>query len=158
MEKRLEPMKTVDWQELATTSHYQTAVAIRNALQEGNVDDAAIGLEELIDALSRSDARALRSHLVRLMQHVIKWQTQPQRRSQSWIATIAIQRQEIADLQAENPRFTEAYIRERLWDQCVQLAVKEAERDMNQAMPVPPDLSWEDVFETDYQIISNSQS
>jgi collagenase-like PrtC family protease len=150
-------MKTVDWQELVTTSHYQTAVAIRDALQEGNVDDATIGLEELIDALSRSDARALRSHLVRLMQHVIKWRLQPQYRSQSWVATIAIQRQEIADLQAENPRFTEAYIRERLWDRCVQLAVKEAERDMNQAIPAPPTLSWDDVFETDYQLDPTSQ-
>jgi hypothetical protein len=145
-------MKTVDWQELVTTSHYQTAVAIRDALQEGNVDDAAIGLEELIDALSRSDARALRSHLVRLMQHVIKWRLQPQYRSQSWVATIAIQRQEIADLRIENPRFTDAYIRERLWDRCVQLALKEAERDMNQVIPAPPVLNWEDVFETDYEL------
>jgi hypothetical protein len=150
-------MKTIDWQELVTTSHYQTAVAIRDALQEGHVDDAAIGLEELIDALSRSDARALRSHLVRLMQHVIKWQTQPQRRSQSWVATIAIQRQEIADLRVENPRFTEAYIRERLWDRCVQLAVKEAERDMNQVIPAPPVLNWDDVFETNYQLDSHGQ-
>lgn len=150
-------MKTVDWQELATTSHYQTAVAIRNALREGNVDDATTGLEELIDALSRSDERALRSHLVRLMQHIIKWQVQPQRRSQSWAATIAIQRQEIADVRAENPRFTDAYIRERLWDRCAQLAVKEAERDMNQAIPEPPALIWDDVFATDYQLDPRSQ-
>ena len=127
-------MKTVDWQELATTSHYQTAVAIRDALHEGNVDNAATGLEELIDALSRSDQRALRSHLVRLMQHIIKWRVQPQRRSQSWIATIAIQRQEIVDLRKENPLFTDAYVQQRLWTRCVQLAVKEAERDMNQAI------------------------
>ncbi|MBI3328113.1 MAG: DUF29 family protein [Nitrospinae bacterium] len=150
-------MKTEDWQELATTSHYQTAVAIRNALREGNADDASAGLEELIDALSRADARALRSHLVRLIQHTIKWQVQPQLRSQSWVATIAIQRQEITDLREENPRFTEAYIRERLWDRCVQLAVKEAERDLNQAIPNPPVLNWNDVFETDYQISPRSQ-
>jgi TRAP-type uncharacterized transport system substrate-binding protein len=151
-------MKTVDWQELATTSHYQTAVAIRNALQEGNVDDATAGLEELIDALDRSDVRALRSHLVHLIQHIIKWQIQPQLRSQSWVATVAIQRQEIADLQEENPRFTKAYIKERLWDRCVQLAVKEAERDMNQTIADPPALTWADVFETDYQLAPRSQA
>src|SRR5262245_32729802 len=149
-------METADWQELATTSHYQTAVAIRDALREGNVDDAAMGLEELINALSRSDERALRSHLVRLMQHIVKWQVQPQRRSQSWVATIAIQRQEIADLQEENPRFTEPYIRERLWNRCIKLAVKEAERDMNQVIPVPPALTWDEVFETDYQLSPKS--
>jgi hypothetical protein len=150
-------MKTVNWQELATTSHYQTAVAIRDTLQEGNVGDAATGLEELIDALARADVRALRSHLVRLIQLIIKWQVRPQLRTQSWVATIAIQRQEIADLREENPRFTEAYIRERLWDRCVQLAVKEAERDMNRAIPEPPVLNWEDVFETDYQLAPRNQ-
>ena len=150
-------MQTADWQELATTSHYQTAVAIRNALQEGNVDDATTGLEELIDALSRSDERALRSHLVRLMQRIIKWHVQQQRRSQSWVATIAIQRQEIADLREENPRFTDVYIRERLWDRCARLAVKEAERDMNQVIPEPPALLWDDVFVTDYQLDPRGQ-
>ena len=44
----------MDWEELAITSHYNTAVAIREALQKGHVDDASVGLEELIDALSRS--------------------------------------------------------------------------------------------------------
>ena len=61
----------VHWQELAQESHYHTAVAIRDVLQEGKVDDATAGLEELIDALSRSERRALESHLKRLMRHVI---------------------------------------------------------------------------------------
>ena len=63
---------TLDWEELALISHYQTAKAIRDTLKEGNVDDAAQGSEELIEALSRSDERALKSHLTRLMQHIIK--------------------------------------------------------------------------------------
>ena len=87
----------------------------------------------------------------------MQWHVQPQRRSQSWVATIAIQRQEIADLREEIPRFTDAYIRERLWDRCAQLAVKEAERDMNQAIPEPPVLLWDDVFVTDYQLEPRSQ-
>jgi len=59
--------RAVHWQELVQESHYHTAVAIRDALQEGNVDDATAGLTELIDALSRSERRALESHLKRLM-------------------------------------------------------------------------------------------
>jgi len=35
-----------NWQELSTTSHYQTAMAIRQALREGDVGDATIGIEE----------------------------------------------------------------------------------------------------------------
>lgn len=70
-----------NWQELATISHYQTAVAVREALLVGDKDDAMQGIEELIDALARADRRALRSHLIRLMQHVLKWRLQPERRS-----------------------------------------------------------------------------
>ena len=77
-----------DWEALAFTSHYHTAVAIHEAFQAGDVEDAMSGLEELIDALSRSEERALQSYLVRLMQHIIKWKLQPERRSPSWSATI----------------------------------------------------------------------
>jgi hypothetical protein len=39
------------------------------------------GLEALIDALARTDRRALRSHLMRLMQPLIKWHHQPETHS-----------------------------------------------------------------------------
>ena len=68
----------MNWQEQAASSHYQTAVAIRQELGAGHIEDAKAGIEELVDALSRADRRALKSHLVRLMAHVIKWQTQLQ--------------------------------------------------------------------------------
>jgi hypothetical protein len=55
------------------------------------------GLEELIDALSRSERRALESHLMRLMQHVITWKCQPDLRSRSWVNTIANARESIAE-------------------------------------------------------------
>ena len=40
------------------TSHYHTAVAIHEVFQAGDIEDAMSGLEELIDALSRSEERA----------------------------------------------------------------------------------------------------
>ena len=82
----------VDWELLALTDQYYTAVAIRDALREGDVDGATEGLEELIDALSRSDERALESRLIRLMQHIITWKIHSERRSPSWVATIREQR------------------------------------------------------------------
>jgi hypothetical protein len=63
----------MDWALLAATSHYQTAVAIRKKLQQQEYGDAMHGLEELIDALARADKRALERHLIRVMEHVIKW-------------------------------------------------------------------------------------
>ena len=141
-----------DWELLALTDHYHTAVAIREALREGDVQDATQGLEELIDALSRSDERALRSYLVRLMQHVIKWRIQPGRRSPSWVATIRHARGEITDLRQENPRFTQRFINEQLWEKCLRSAHGEAAIDMNRERLPETKLSWDEVFETEYTL------
>jgi len=140
-----------DWEALAFTSHYHTAVAIHEAFQAGDVEDAMNGLEELIDALSRSEERALQSYLVRLMQHIIKWKVQPERRSPSWSATIREARHQVRQLQQEHPRFTDDRIR-ALWSRVQQSAVNEAERDMNQVLHNVPELTWEEVFETSYEV------
>jgi hypothetical protein len=140
------------WQELATISHYQTAVAVREALQSGDKDNAMQGLEELIDALARSDRRALRSHLICLMQHIIKWHYQPEKRSRSWLATIRNARNEIAALRTETPSLTRGVI-EEMWDSCLEAAINEAEGEMDRALP-PLILRWEEVFETAYTLDS----
>ncbi len=140
----------MDWQDLSTTSHYQTAVAIEQELQKGNLQEAATGIKELIEALGRSEKRALKSQLVRLMAHIVKWQTQPERRSHGWVATIYNAREEIKDIQAETPSLTDAIFRE-MWDKCFQAAKREAEGDMNQLSPVTA-LSWKEVFEDRYSI------
>jgi hypothetical protein len=138
------------WQELATTSPYQTAVAVREALREGDVQEATQGLEELIDALSRSDRRALESHLVRLMQHIITWRVQPDKRSRSWQSTIANAREAIAEIQEDTPSLTDDVIR-RLWARTLRKAHREAEGDMNQRVPPLP-LTWDEVFTQDYAL------
>jgi hypothetical protein len=138
------------WLDLATTSHYQTAVAVRDALRSGAVQEATLGIEELIDALSRSDRRALESHLVRLMQHIIKWKSQPANRSRSWQHTIANARDAIAEIQEDTPSLTDDVIR-GLWDRALRKAHREAESDMNQAIPLLS-LTWDDVFVTAYVI------
>ena len=136
------------WQELSASSHYQTAVAIEQELRKGNIPEATAGIKELIEALGRSEKRALKSHLVRLMAHIIKWKTQPERRSYSWAATIYSAREEIRDIQSEIPSLTDAVIRE-MWDRCFLTAKREAEGDMNQAATVSA-LSWHEVFEEPY--------
>jgi hypothetical protein len=143
---------SIDWQQLTLTSHYDTAVAIREALREGYVQDATTGIEELIDALSRSEERALESYLIRLMQHVIKWRMQSERRSHSWVATIRETRRQIRVLQRRHPRLTDGHITTTLWDDCYAGAVNEAEKDMNRAIGQPPVLTWEEVFVTEYAL------
>lgn len=142
----------VDWELLALTDHYDTAVAIRDALREGDVDGATEGIEELIDALSRSDERALESRLIRLMQHIIKWKVQPEGRSPSWAATIREQRRQIRRLQSRSPRFTDRYIQDTLWDDCYAGGLNEAAAEMNREHIEAVPLSWDEVFESPYTL------
>ena len=140
----------MDWQVLSAESHYQTAVQIERALLDGNYDEAEAGIKELIEALGRSEKRALKSQLVRLMAHIIKWQTQPDRRSYGWVATIYGAREEIADIQSETPSLTGDVVRE-MWDRCFRMAIREAEGEMVQKSAVSS-LSWHDVFEEEYDL------
>lgn len=143
----------INWQELATISHYQTAVAVQHELQRGHIYEATAGIQELIDALSRSEKRALKSQLIRLMAHIIKWKTQPHKRSRSWIATIYNAREEIADIQEDTPSLSDDVIRD-LWDRCFRAAKREADAEMNQKSRINH-LSWEDVFEEQYEDMQN---
>ena len=139
----------MDWQELSATSHYQTALQIEDELEKGHIPEASAGLKELIEALGRSEKRALKSHLTRLMAHVIKWRTQPEKRTRGWAATIHNAREEIRDIQEETPSLTDHVI-EDIWDKCFQAAKREAEADMNQDTFLS-ELSWEEVIEADYR-------
>lgn len=140
----------MNWQELAATSHYRTAVAVANELADGNVAEATAGLEELIDAVARAERRALRSQLVRLMTHVLKWINQPEKRSASWAVTILQARDEIVAIREEVPSLTRKKI-EAMWVRCFASAVRQAELEMGHAVKTTR-LSWHQVFTADYRI------
>lgn len=144
------PGAGMDWQSISAESHYQVAVEIERALLEGSYDEAEAGVKELISALGRSEKRALKSQLVRLMAHIIRWRTQSERRSYGWVATIYNAREEIADIQAETPSLTGDVIRE-MWEACLRAATREAEGEMNQRSSVSS-LSWQEVFDNEYEM------
>jgi hypothetical protein len=54
-------------------------------------------LAEEVEALRKSERRAVRSQLRRLMSHLLKWSYQPERRSDSWHTTIMDARRLLAD-------------------------------------------------------------
>jgi hypothetical protein len=140
---------SMNWQEQAATSHYQTAVAIKQQLGKGNVDEAKAGIEELVDALSRAERRALKSQLVRLMAHVLKWKTQPHKRSRSWAATIRSARSAVTDIQEDTPSLTDDVIRS-MWDSCFESAKDQAESEIDEEVTAT-NLTWDEVFSVDYR-------
>jgi len=139
----------MNWKELAITSHYQTAVAVKNELQQGHLEESTIGIEELIDALSRSEKRALRSQLTRLMMHILKWQIQPERRSRSWQSTISNAKIEIEEILEEEPHLKPQL--PQLWDKCFKAACQIA-KDETGIKPTLSELTQEEVFQTKYSL------
>jgi hypothetical protein len=60
-------------------------------------------LAEEIDAMSAKEKRELRNRLAILLQHLLKWQFQPTRRSDSWTTTIFEQRLNILGILEDSP-------------------------------------------------------
>ena len=139
-----------DWSRIVSNSHYEALVAIQEAMRNEDYDEARLGLEELTVAVSRIDRRSVRSHLTRLMMHVLKWKTQPELRSKSWVLTIKHARREIWDTQEDTPSITDETIRQ-MWDRCFENAKEDAEDETASAVNIFC-LTWQEVFEDEYVI------
>ena len=60
-------------------------------------------LIEEIESMGRSEKRELKSRLIILLMHLLKWQYQPEKRSESWRSTITEQRISIEVLLEDSP-------------------------------------------------------
>jgi len=58
---------------------------------------------EEIEDMGKRDLRELNSRMKVLVAHLLKWKVQPRKRSNSWRATIMVQRQEIAAVLKDSP-------------------------------------------------------
>ncbi len=83
---------------------YAWTVGQARLLRSGELSaiDAA-NIAEEIESMGRGDRRELRSRLVILMMHLLKWRHQPEARSRSWSATIDEQRLQIEHVLADSP-------------------------------------------------------
>jgi hypothetical protein len=72
-------------------------------------------LEEVRD-LGNRHRDALESHLTRLLMHLLKWQYQPKKRSNSWLLTIKDARRQIAKLIRKHPVLSVHL--EKVWLEC----------------------------------------
>lgn len=71
-------------------------------------------LIEEIEALGRSEKRAIRSYLIVVIKHLLKWQYQPEQRSGSWRASIRNSRGYLQELLDENPSLKGDFLLESL--------------------------------------------
>src|SRR5437660_6611753 len=94
------PRNSVDYEE----DFYAWTVEQSRLLRSGELSAIDVAnIAEEIESMGRSDRRELKSRLVVLVMHLLKWRHQPSARSRSWSATIDEQRLQIEGILAESP-------------------------------------------------------
>ncbi len=88
---------------LYETDFYTWALRQSDKLRAHDRDLDWDNLAEEIEALSRAEARELRSRYILLLTQLLKWLFQPERRGASWEVTIKRERKEIEDHLNANP-------------------------------------------------------
>lgn len=95
-------------------------------LQKWDLVDIENLIEE-VETLGRQERKELRNRLGVLIGHLLKWQYQPERRGNSWLATIREQRREVNTLLQESPSL-KPYLSEAIqsaYEAGLDLAVRE---------------------------------
>jgi hypothetical protein len=80
-------------------ANQQAALLRAGRLAEADIENIA----EEIESIGRSEKRELVNRLVVLLQHLLKWQSQPLFRSASWRLAIEEQRYRLEDHLKDNP-------------------------------------------------------
>jgi hypothetical protein len=97
------PELAVDKRSLYERDYYTWALEQARALKEHRLEDLDWeNLSDEVESLAMTERRELRSRLERLLEHLLKWQFQPSRRSHSWRTTVTRQRSKIREHLDEN--------------------------------------------------------
>lgn len=104
-------------------------------------------IAEELDSLGRGEYRTLRSALMRVMQHMLKWDHQPERRSNSWVRSIRNHRRIVEQQWDENPslRPRQAEVIAVAYEEAVDEAAKETGLSEKTFPPTCP-YSWDEMY------------
>lgn len=124
------------------------AAKLRNRAHNGiDWENAA----EEIESVGRSQKKEIRSRLKVLIQHLLKWQFQPDRRSESWLSTISEQRTHIDAIIEDSPslkRFPEEAFEKEYRNACVTAAF---ETGLNvRDFPIEPEFTASAALRADF--------
>jgi hypothetical protein len=94
-------------------------------LRDGKLSELDLpNLIEEIEDMGRSEKRAVKSNLIRILQHLLKWKYQPEKQSDSWLSTIVEHRQRIILAFEDSPSLKNYYL--EVFNKCYQDARKNA--------------------------------
>ena len=97
----------------------------------------AANIAEEIESMGRSDRRDLKSRLIVLLAHLLKWLYQPEARSRSWSDTIREQRQQIQLVLEDSPSLRSAA--EQILNQAYRIARENAAEETGISEAAFPD-------------------
>lgn len=104
---------------------YLWTQTIAQQLKENNFNEIDIpNLIEEIESMGRSEKRELKNRLIVLLMYLLKWQYQPEKRSESWHTTISEQRICIETLLEDSPSLQPLLI--EVFEDCYQKACLKA--------------------------------
>jgi Domain of unknown function DUF29 len=97
-----------------------------------NQDYANVDWENLIEEIAdmgKSERRSLKSNLIVILVHLLKWQFQPEMKSGSWEASIIEHRRRVKEALDDSPSL-KSYL-ESVFAECYAQAVKQAKAETN---------------------------
>lgn len=101
--------------------------------------------------MAKKDRSAILNHLKNLMIHIIKWNSQEDRRGSSWQQSINNSRDKISDIQKNKPSLNDEYLKKK-WNDTFDKANKKAENEMQEKSKIN-NLTWTEVFINKYTLI-----
>lgn len=121
-------------------------------LKDGNFSEIDLeNLIEEIESMGRSEKRALKSNLLVLLMHLLKYKYQPEKRSNSWLSTIFEHRRRLKEDLTESPSLKK-YLSET-FNECYQDARKQAALETGLSLdtfPVDSPFTTEESLNQDY--------
>ncbi len=122
------------------------------ALRSGRLSDLDIDhLIEEVEAMGRSERRALEGRLTILLVHLLKWKYQPARRGRSWKLTCKGQRIHFEDILSDNPSLKSQFdtLLPRAYSKAVIDAANETGLD-EETFPASCPWSWDQIRDSHF--------
>ena len=121
-------------------------------LKNGNFAEIDLdNLIEEIESMGRSEKRALKSNLLVLLMHLLKYKYQPEKRSNIWLSTIFEHRRRLKEDLTESPSLKK-YLSE-VFNECYQDARKQAALETGLSLdtfPLDSPFTTEESLNQDY--------
>ena len=147
-ESLLLPMKPT----LYERDYYQWLTKTAELLRNKDFSEVDLSnLVEELESMGRSEKHAIQNNLIVVLQHLLKYKYQPQRRTSSWLSSIVEHRDRLEIALADSPSLR-PYINE-VFDKCYskarRRAATETELPIN-TFPDQPPFTVEEVLDVDY--------